>query len=240
MGRIVAIAGGDLSSTRPLNQHAIQLSGKSNPNVLFIGTASHDAAGYIESIAREFVFLGCNVKALRLANGDCSDCEAETLLAWADVIYVGGGDTVFMMQTWKRFGLDEKLKRIYAQDAAVLTGLSAGAICWFRCGHSDSGAFQGAENWNYCWADGMLDIVPMAYCPHYNEEGRDTFDAMLRQKDVPGLAMENDTAFVSDNGEQYFIRSAPAANAYFIQYRDGLMEKKKVTFRPLDAPLEKR
>ena len=63
---------------------------------------------------------------------------------------------------------------------------------------------------------------------------------MLRQKDVPGLAMENDTAFVSDNGETYFIRSTPAASAYFIQYKDGLMEKKEVTFRPLDAPLEKR
>ncbi len=63
---------------------------------------------------------------------------------------------------------------------------------------------------------------------------------MLRQKDVPGLAMENDTAFVSDTGETYFIRSTPAASAYFIQYEDGLMEKKEVTFRSLDAPLEKR
>ena len=97
--------------------------------------------------------------------------------------------------------------------------------------------------WEELWplpADDMLDIVPVAYCPHYNEEGRATFDTMLRQKDAPGLAMENDTAFVSDNGEQHFIRSTPAASAYFIQYKDGLIEKREISFRPLDAPHKKR
>ena len=229
MGRIVAIAGGDLLSTRQLNMHTIKLSNKRNPKVLFIGTASHDAEEYIEVITKEYLFLGCEVKSLCFVTDSYSDNEIDDMLSWADIIYVGGGDTIFMMQTWKQFGLDEKLKRIYEQDLAVLTGISAGAICWFTCGHSDSESFQNGENWNYCWADDMLDIFHMAYCPHYNEEGRDTFDTMLMQKDMMGLAMENNTAFVYDNGKQYFIRSTPNANAFFIQYKGEVIEKQGVT-----------
>lgn len=103
MGRIVAIAGGDLLSTRQLNTYTIKVSNKRNPNVLFIGTASHDAEGYIESITKEYTFLGCDVKSLRLVTSSYGDDEIDAILSWADIIYVGGGDTIFMMQTWKLF-----------------------------------------------------------------------------------------------------------------------------------------
>ena len=135
-----------------------------------------------------------------------------------------------MMQIWRQYRLDERLKRIHEKDLAVLTGISAGAICWFNCGHSDSESFQEENNWNYCWANEMLDIFHIAYCPHYNEEGRDSFDKMLLEKNMLGLAMENNTAFVENNGKQYFIRSAPNANAYRIQFKNGIMDKKEVVF----------
>lgn len=228
MGRIVAIAGGDLSSTRELNIHSIKLTNKSNPNVLFIGTASCDAEGYIDSITKEYNYLECEVKSLCLVSGSYSDNEIDVFLSWADIIYVGGGDTISMMKIWKQYGLDEKLKKIYETDLAVLTGLSAGAICWFNCGHSDSESFHGQDDWNYCWANEMLDIFHMAYCPHYNEEGRDSFDKMLKEKSLMGLAMENNTAFVENNGNQYFIRSNPNAKAYIIQYKNDIMEKQEV------------
>ena len=77
MGRIVAIAGGDLSSTRPLNKHAIQLSGKATPRVLFVSTASGDAEGYIENITREYTFLGCEIQALCLVTKSYSDEEMD-------------------------------------------------------------------------------------------------------------------------------------------------------------------
>lgn len=67
-----------------------------------------------------------------------------------------------MMQTWKKYGVDEKLKQIYEKDSAVLTGISAGAICWFYCGHSDSEASHNEDNGKYCWATakGVLVITP--------------------------------------------------------------------------------
>ncbi len=216
-------------STRKINIHTIRLANQTNPNVLFIGTASRDAEGYIEAITKEFNFLKCEVRNLCLCSKD-DDKSIDKLLSWADIIYVGGGDTIYMMQTWKKFGLDEKLKQIYEKDLAVLTGLSAGAICWFNCGHSDSGTLNDDNKSNYCWAHGMLDILHMAYCPHYNEDGRNSFDKMLAEKDMTGLAMENDTAFVENNGQQYFIRSNTNANAFIIKYEDGIMEKQSIEF----------
>lgn len=56
-----------------------------------------------------------------------------------------------MMQTWKKYGVDEKLKQIYEKDSAVLTGISAGAICWFYCGHSDSEASHNKDDERYCF-----------------------------------------------------------------------------------------
>ncbi|MDY4669376.1 MAG: Type 1 glutamine amidotransferase-like domain-containing protein [Oliverpabstia sp.] len=231
MGRIVAIAGGNLSSTRELNAHTIKLTNVKNPDVLFIGTASHDANEYIEVITKAFNLLECEVKSLCLCSKNYTEQEIDDLLAWADIIYVGGGDTIFMMQIWKQYGLDEKLKKICEKDLAVLTGISAGAICWFQCGYSDSESFHDEENWNYCWADGMLDIFHMAYCPHYNEEGRNSFDERLREKDLVGLAMENDTAFVENNGYQYFVRSNANAKAFMITYKNEIMEKQDIKFR---------
>lgn len=198
--------------------------------MLFIGTASRDAEGYIEAITNAFKFLSCEVKTLCLCSKDYDDKGIDDLLSWADIIYVGGGDTISMMQIWKQHALDEKLKRIYEKDLAVLTGISAGAICWFNCGHSDSESFHNEDNWNYCWANGMLDIFHIAYCPHYNEDGRDSFDKMLSEKNMQGLAMENNTVFVENNDKQYFIKSIPDANAYSIQYINGIMKKQEVEF----------
>ena len=110
-----------------------------------------------------------DVKSLSLTSKSYRDKEIDQLLSWADIIYVGGGDTISMMQTWKKYGVDEKLKQIYEKDSAVLTGISAGAICWFYCGHSDSEASHNKDDERYCWATGMLDIFHMAYwiCNNY-------------------------------------------------------------------------
>lgn len=230
MGRIVAIASGDLLSTRPLNKYAIKLAKKKNPNVLFIGTASRDAQDYQDTFTKEYNKMGCEVKYLCLVPATDED-RINNLLSWADIIYVGGGDTVFMMQMWKKYGVDEKLKKIYEKDSAVLTGISAGAICWFCCGHSDSQSFSKESEWEYCWADG-LGIVPMAFCPHY-EERQSSFDTMLLEKNMPGLAMENNTAFVENDGERYFIRSSNEAQAFLIQYQADEMQKRSVEFKQI-------
>ena len=230
MGRIVAIGGGDLSSTDKINRYAIEMSLSQKPRVLFIGTASQDADVYTNRFHEVFEGLKCEVKDLALTKNEYTEAEIDELLAWARIIYVGGGDTRSMMAVWKEHGVDAKLKEIYDKDRAVLMGISAGAICWFNCGHSDCEAFSGKEDWEYIFVEGMLDIYHYALCPHYNEEGRESFDAMVADKGMVGLALENNTALVEINGEYLFIRSDEERNAYWIKNVDGRIEKSAVEF----------
>lgn len=227
MGRIVAIAGGDLRSNYGMNKFIVEVAGKKASKLLFIGTASHDAESYIDNIIKTFGQLNCDVKALCLTAKKYSPNETDEMLAWADIIYVGGGDTFFMMKMWRKYGIDEKLKKIYANDSAVLTGISAGAMCWFNCGHSDSEIFWENGEVRYGWVNDLLNIHNFAYCPHY-EERTDSFAEMLKEKDLVGLAMESDTAFVEQNGKISYIKSNELSNAYFLGYDNGKINKQEI------------
>lgn len=149
MGRVVAISGGNLQTTEKLNIYALQLSGKEHPNVLFIGTASMDADEYYTNFKAVYHNMNCNVDNLPLVKKKLAADMIDEKLKWADVIYVGGGDTRAMMTIWKQYSLDKKLREIYEKDEAVLTGISAGAIGWFKSGHSDSDSFTGAKDWMF-------------------------------------------------------------------------------------------
>ncbi len=226
MGRIVAIGGGELDTTHRINEYIVKLAGKKNPNFLFIGTASHDAEGYITGIKNEFESLGCTVRALRLTTETYTDEEINSILNLADIIYVGGGDTSFMMDTWKKYGLDEKLKQIYYNDQAVLSGLSAGAICWFSCGHSDSSIFEINGEVGYGWVKGLLEIFPYAFCPHYNERG-EIADSMIGEQTSPCLALDNNVAFVDQDGCISYVASDNSSKAYVLNYIDGMLKKQE-------------
>lgn len=211
---MVAIGGGDLQTTEKLNIYALKLSGKEAPKVLFIGTASMDSDDYFANFSAAFRKLNCSVKSLPLTKGQVDSAAIDASLEWADVIYVGGGNTRAMMEIWKRYSLDKKLRAVYEKDTAVLTGLSAGAICWFRSGHSDSDSFTGGEDWKYTIVDGMLGLFPYCLCPHYNEEGRGSFDLMVSDIGYDGLALENETAFVEASGKRFIIGSRRDAKAW--------------------------
>ena len=226
MGRIVAIAGGNWESTHKINQYIVALAGREKANLLFIGTASHDAVEYIEVIHTEFESLGCDVKELNLTSEKYTDEEIDELLDQADIIYVGGGDTAFMVNAWREYGLDSKLKKVYLTDRAVLSGISAGAMCWFNCGHSDSSVFWKDGNIGYGWVDGLLDIHSYAFCPHYDER-KDSFDEMIREKPLPGMALDENVAFVDENGSVHFISSKESAKAYLMTFHDGKLVKQE-------------
>ena len=233
MGRIVAIGGGELDTTHSINEYIVKLAGKKNANFLFIGTASHDAEGYISAIQKEFDSLGCTISVLRLTTGNYTDVEIDSILNQADIIYVGGGDTSFMMDTWKKYGLDEKLKQIYYNDQAVLSGLSAGAICWFSCGHSDSSIFEVDGQIGYGWVNGLLEIFPYAFCPHYNER-EELLDSMICEKESPCIALENNVAFVDKNGCISYVASDNSSKAYVLNYVDGMLKKQELEVKSLN------
>lgn len=227
MGRIVAIAGGDLGSTKEINEYAVKMLTCTSRNVLFLGTASNDAEEYIENFTVAFSQIGCKVKALQLATKKYEREEIKEIVSWADIIYVGGGDTIFMMNIWKKYGLDTILKEVYQNDTAILMGISAGAICWFNCGCTDSELAVVSEGATYGWANDMLNIHNYAYCPHY-EDRVDDFELLMKDKNIDGLAMENNTAFVEENGKSYCIKSREESKAYMFKYKNGKFDKEEI------------
>ena len=226
MGRIVAIGGGELDTTHVINKYIVEMTEKKNPNMLFVGTASHDAEGYISAIKNEFEGLGCTVNALRLITEKYTDEAIDNIMNQADIIYVGGGDTSFMMEIWKKHRIDIRLKQIYRNKQTVLAGLSAGAICWFSLGHSDSSCFEKDGHVGYGWVNGLLELHSYAFCPHYNER-REIVDRMISDAPIPCIALDNNVAFVEQDGNVTFITSDISAKAYVLKNGDDSLNKQE-------------
>lgn len=229
MRKIVGVSGGDLTSTDMLNRYAIQMTEKVTPHVLFVPTASEDATGYIENIERYYGALNCEVRTVYL----CSPCDSEETikekLAWSDLIYVGGGDTERMLEIWRKRNADKLIVEA-CESGKVLTGISAGTIFWFAFGHSDSDYFKNPEDWSYKFVKG-LDVFHLAVCPHYNEEGRESFDEMLENlgEDLDGLALENDTAVVVEGNTIKIMKANENNQVYYFKRAGNKYTKYSLT-----------
>jgi len=227
MGRIIAISSGDLSTTEAINKYAIKMLNSSTKRVLFIGTASGDVEGYIETMQNVFTGLGCDeVRALELTRKVYSEQELREVVFWADIIYVGGGDTIFMRNEWKKQGVDVLLREVYEKDTAVLMGISAGAMCWFDSGCTDSELAVIKPGMKFGLAEELLGIYPQIFCPHYEDRVED-FAELLKDKQKDALALESNVAFVEENGKTYFVKSAEGAKVYEFCYKNGNYEKKE-------------
>lgn len=197
MKKIVAIGGGTNSfrvvgkkiETTSIDQEIIQLSGKQNPQVLFIPTAMSDAEEYIQAFVNYFGQLGCRVDSLLLIRESALYQEISKKIFSADIIYVGGGNTLMMMRLWRKFGIDVLLKQAY-ERGVVMSGVSAGAICWFELGNSDSRKFKNPEA-DYIKVRG-LGLVKALVCPHYDGEADRQISLKKMMKKTAGVAIALD------------------------------------------------
>ena len=228
MGKIVAIGGGELrmGETYILDKYIVELTGQSKPKLLFIPTASKDNEGYIERICEYFGNLGCNVESLCLITKKYTDEEIRNSILNADIIYVGGGDTLRMIEKWKVYKVDLYLKEAY-EKGIVLSGISAGSICWFEFGHSDSDLFIDKDEWKYIKVQG-LGFIQAGHCPHYNEEGREGFDQMMVGQAMLGIALEDQTAFVEVDGKYSILKANNERKAYLFKNSNGVLEKQEL------------
>ncbi|KKQ04404.1 MAG: Peptidase E [Candidatus Moranbacteria bacterium GW2011_GWE2_36_40] len=228
MRKIIAIGGGEIgrtgvkNETLSIDREIIKLSGKSNPKLLFIPTASGDAAGYINSIENHFgKKLGCKVDSLELISKKYTKKELEDKVLKTDIIYVGGGNTLKMMKVWRKFGVDVLLEKAM-KKGVVLSGLSAGSICWFRYGNSDSARFGKNKTASMIRVKG-LDMIPALHCPHYDiEKGREeSLKEMMKKNTGVAIAIDNCCA-IEIIGDQYeILKSKKTANAYKIYWKGG-------------------
>ena len=227
MGSIVAIGGGDVSTlvTQPIDSEIIGLSGTSSPKVLFIPTANSDSVEYWEGFDSAYRgSYGCETDVLYLLGKAPSPESIAQKIDWADIIYVGGGNTLKMMRRWRLLGVDDLLRSAHSRGA-VLCGVSAGAICWFDRGHSDSMSFYSPDDWSYIAVTGMGLLSGLA-CPHYNGDTagvprRQDFHDMLKRKGGNGLAIDNDCAVAFTSDGYRVIAASSGAGAYSLYVQGG-------------------
>ena len=136
--RLVAAGSGREGLAEPQVRDAIlRLSGKTAPSVLYLGTATYDLPAPTAEQTCRFTEVGCPVTTLPLTCGTPSYESMQKLFDHTDVIIASGGNTLFAVDRWGKLGVDRLLRQAL-QRGVVLSGGSAGAICWFDGGHSDS------------------------------------------------------------------------------------------------------
>jgi dipeptidase E len=241
---IVAIGGGLIRTrgTEPIDREIIRLSRKKHPRLLFIPTASSDSEEYWEQVQEYFGgFLQCKTDVLFLIKERPSEETIERKILAADIVYVGGGNTLQMMRIWRRLGVDRLLLAAY-EKGTVLSGISAGAICWFDSGHSDSMSFSNPRKWEYIRVRG-LGLVHGILCPHYNSTTlgvprRKHFRDMIQKTGGTGIALENNCAIVFIDGRFYRVISSKTARAYRVYRSRGEVTAEQIRQEKRLAPVE--
>jgi len=242
--KIVAIGGGRIisKSTISIDKEIIRLSGKKHPKLLFIPTASADAEDYWRRIQNYFgVFLKCETDALFLIRERPSKAVIERKISAADIIYVGGGNTLMMMRRWRRLGVDKLLRKACGKET-VLCGMSAGSICWFESGHSDSMSFYDPRKWGYINVRG-LGFIKGINCPHYDSHTlgtarRKRFQTMIRKTGGFGIAIEDNCAIeFIDDGRFRVVASKLRAGAYKVYKKNGRVFTERIAQRRSFTPL---
>lgn len=195
MKKIIALGGGEMGrpkkeggfypmETIAIDKEIVVSSGKKHPKLLFIPTASSDSESYFDVVKKYFSKLGCSVSALYLIKDKLSKREIERKILSSDIIYVGGGNTLKMMIIWRRLGVDKILKKAH-NKGIVLSGISAGAICWFKFGNSDSRLFT--SNTKQLIKVTGLGFYDALICPHYDEEVHRQKDLKRMMKKTPKI-----------------------------------------------------
>jgi len=216
--RILAIGGASIGPTStdwPLHQYLLDLPGQDRPRICFVGAASGedagDRAGFYATFARR-----AEATHLDLFGRRIDDIEA--FLLDQDVIYVSGGNTANMLAIWRVHGVDKALRTAWDRGV-VLAGWSAGAMCWFEGGLTDSFGPDLAP-----LRDG-LKLLAGSFCPHYDAESL----RRPRYEELVGSGALQD-GFASDDGVGLLfegrdfaeaVASLPGQHAYRVERRRG-------------------
>lgn len=235
---ILATSGGLVPGRRtryeigPLTEHAIELSGVSGraPRVCYLGTASGDSASGIADFYDAAQLRGLAGSHLRLFTMPNVDDIREQLLA-QDVIWVFGGSVAGLLAMWRLHGVGEVMREAW-QAGVVLTGVSAGSICWHLGGTTDS---FGPDLQPV--TDG-LGLLPYSNGVHYDseEERRPRYQQLIGDGVLPaGHATDDGTGLLYRGTELVeALSEEPGKGAYHVaRTEDGRVEETRLDVRLL-------
>ena len=214
MEHIVALGGGGFSMEPEnplLDDFILSLTGKPKPKVCFVPTAAGDSEVYTERFFQAFPTERADASHLSLFKRTITDLREFVLTQ--DVIYVGGGSTANLLAVWRAHGLDVILREAW-EAGVILCGVSAGALCWFDSGSTDSFG-SGLSPLRDC-----LGFLPGSFCPHYDGEAlrRSTYQQFIQDGLPDGFAADDGAAlhFVGTELVEA-ISSQPNAGAYRVE-----------------------
>ena len=243
--KIVAVGGGELKDleTFSIDRRIVDLTGKISPKALFVPTALGDPDIYCVTFERVYgEKLGCKVDILRLIRDKPSLREIKNRTLTADLIYVGGGNTYRLMRIWRSSGFSDAVREA-ASRGIVLSGLSAGGICWFRYGNSDYRKKTDPKN-SHIRVRG-IGLVNATFSPHHMRDNHRLKDLkkIMRRTSGVGLAVD-DFAAIEISGDQFrILKSRRFAEVKRVYYSKGRLIQEKVTAsreaRPLSELIEK-
>ncbi len=162
-GQIIALGGGgfsDMPDNLALDEYILAQTNKTKPKILFLPTAGGDHEDYIAKFYRSYKKLNCTPVHLSLSKKTYSYKRLEQIVLNQDAVFVGGGSAKFLMQVWRKCGMDKIIKKAWKQGI-VLSGMSAGAICWYEDGFTN----PKDDIWRRISCLGLLEG---SFCPHYD------------------------------------------------------------------------
>ena len=218
---IVAIGGGGFGrslGSLEIEKYIISLTSKKRQKVCFIPTASGDNSLYKLNFYRAFSKLNCITSHIDFFSRT-ENLEEKVLNQ--DIIYVGGGNTKSMLAVWREWNLHVILQNAY-KKGIVMSGVSAGAICWFDKGITDS--FAKELNIIKC-----LGIVNGIACPHFDEEKeREPYvnDVISREIIESCICIEGNCALhIKNDFEYYPIDFGDGKKCFKVSFGDNNLKK---------------
>jgi peptidase E len=223
--QIVAMGGGGFSMEPEnplLDLYVLEQSRKQIPRICFV-PADGSANDYVVRFYSAFTKLPCSPSHLSLFRPPTADLES--FLLEKDIVYIGGGNTRSMLALWREWKLDDILRRAWI-EGVLLCGLSAGSICWFEQGVTDS--IPGRLTPLQC-----LGFVPGSNCPHYDgePERRPAYQKLIRERLLVGGYAADDGVALHFVGTQ--LSHIVSSRATAMAYRVGVDESGDAIEQPL-------
>ncbi|MBN2469630.1 MAG: peptidase E [Anaerolineae bacterium] len=227
MQQIIAIGGGGYAS-RPsdisLEAYVLAQTNALRPKVCYLPQAGGESREYIVRFYEAFIQLGAQPSWFSLFGSIPADWSAHLLAQ--DALFVGGGNTRSMLALWREWGVDTVLHQAL-EEGIVLAGVSAGAICWFKHGITDSSQQLSVLD--------CLGFLEGSCCPHYDSEPerKPTYrDLVAKGQALPGFALDDGAAVHLVNGKlKQVVTSRLEARGYRLvrQNNEAFEEELPVT-----------
>jgi peptidase E len=224
--QIITLGGGGFSMEPEnplLDKYILSHARKSRPSVCFVPTASGDSESYSLRFYDAFSRHDCAATHLSLFQrkpGDLRD-----FILRQDIIYVGGGNTANLLTVWRAHGMDKILREALA-NGVLLCGISAGSLCWFECGVTDS---FGPELQPF---HNGLGFISGSNCPHYDGEPqrRPTYHRLIAAGLAAGYAADDGCALHFEAGQiKRIVSSRRNAKAYKVGLLDGQVKEEPMS-----------